>query len=197
MLKTDKQKLRSGLKRHERRLKKEKQEHGFYRDGAGKRYELGPGYMLLGDDRSALESFRWFDKEFPDDIGEPGHLLCWSLVLHRTGDQADAARKLRQTMLGNLYVLPHLLGEAIAELDIWHGSNWAEPDYLAVIPEEYLSLWSEGDREWASGMYRSAEFTSVRTQWIDICRALRTLPRGPERSRLVWEMHELSGGGTF
>ena len=197
MLKADKQKLRSGLKRHERRLQKEKQEHGFYRDGAGKRYELGPGYMLLGDDSGALESFRWFDKEFPDDIGEPGHLLCWSLVLHRAGDQAAATRKLRQSMLSNLYVLPYLLGEAIAKLDIWHGSNWAEPDYLAMIPEAYWSLWSQEDRDWASKIYRSPEFTSVRTRWIDICRALRAIPRGPERSRLVREIHELSSVGPF
>ena len=196
MANADKQKIRSRLKSHERRLRKEKEEYGFYRDGAGKRYELGPGYMLLGDDSGALESFRWFDREFPDDIGEPGHLLCWSLALYRTGDQAGATRKLRQTMLSNLYVLPHLSGTAIARLDIWHGSNWEEPDYLAVIPGAYWSLWTEGEREWAANLYRSPEFTAVRERWIDIGRALRTTPRGPERSQLVWEMHELRSGGS-
>jgi hypothetical protein len=34
-----------------------------------------------------------------------------------------AARKLRQTMLSNLYLVPHLLGAEQAELNIWHGSN--------------------------------------------------------------------------
>lgn len=189
----DKQKLRSRLKSHERRLRKEKEEHGFYRDGAGKRYELGPCYMLLGDDGGALESFRWFDKEFSDDVGEPGQLLCWSLALHRAGDEAAAARKLRQTMLSNLYVVPHLLGESIAKLDIWHGSNGAEPDYVAVIPGPYWSLWAEGDREWAASLYRSPEFTSVRTRYIEISRALDTTPPGAERSRLVEEMFELEG----
>ena len=191
MANADNQKIRSRLKSHERRLRKEKEEHGFYRDGAGKRYELGPCYMLLGDDEGGLESFRWFDKEFSDDVGEPGHLLCWSLALHRAGDEAAAARKLRQTMLSNLYVVPHLLGESIAKLEIWHGSNWAEPDYVALIPEAYWSLWAEGDREWAASLYRSPEFTSVRTRWIDIGRALGTTPRGPERTRLVREIHEL------
>lgn len=183
------------LKSHERRLRKEKEEHGFYRDGTGKRYELGPGYMLLGDDGGALESFRWFDKEFPDDIGEPGHLLCWSLALHRAGDQAAATRKLRQAMLSNLYVVAHLLGKSIGKLDIWHGSNWEEPDYLAVIPSAYWSLWTEGDRAWAANLYRSPEFTSVRARWIDIGRALRTTPRRQDRNQLVKEMHELRYGG--
>ncbi len=184
------------LKSHERRLRKEKEEHGFYRDRTGKRYELGPGYMLLGDDGGAFESFRWFDQEFPDDIGEPGHLLCWSLALHRAGDPVAATRKLRQTMLSNLYVVPHLLGEPITKLDIWHGSNWEEPDYLAVIPGAYWSLWTA--QEIASGaanLYRSPEFTSVRARWIDIGRALLTTPRGPDRIQLVMEMHELRYGG--
>jgi hypothetical protein len=185
------------LKSHERRLRKEKEEHGFYRDGTGKRYELGPGYMLLGDDGGALDSFRWFNNEFPDDIGEPGHLLCWSLALHRAGDQAAATRKLRQSMLSNLYVVPHLLGEPIAKLDIWHGSNWEEPDYVAVIPGTYWSLWTEADREWAANLYRSPEFISVRARWIDIGRALRTTPRGPDRGQLVREMHELRYGGEI
>jgi hypothetical protein len=172
----------------------EKEEYGFYRDRAGKRYELGPGYMLLGDDNGALRSFQWFDREFSDDIGEPGQLLCWSLALYRAGDQAGATRKLRHTMLSNLYVLPHLLGEDIAELDIWHGSNWEDSDYLAFIPGAYWSLWSEEECQWAANLYRSPEFTAVRERWIDIGGALLTTPRGAERSELVMEMYQLMYG---
>ena len=117
----DKRQIRSRLRSYERRLRKEKLEHGFYRDGRGERYLIGPHYMLLGDNEGALSAFRWFEKEFSDDVGEPGHLLCWSLTLHRSGDEVGAARKLRHTMLNNLYLVPHLLGSPIAELDIWHG----------------------------------------------------------------------------
>ena len=115
-------------------------------------------------------------------------------IRHRTGDQAAAIRKLRQTMLSNPYVLPCLLGEFIERLDIWHGSNWTEPDYLSAIPGEYWSLWKEGERGWAADLYRAPEFESVRSRWIEIGRELQTTPRGPERSRLVREMHELEYG---
>ncbi len=37
----DQQKIRSRLRSYERKLQKEKKEHGFYRDGAGKRYQIG------------------------------------------------------------------------------------------------------------------------------------------------------------
>ena len=52
----DKQKIRPRLRSYERKLQKEKKEYGSYRDGAGKRYRVGPHYMLLGDNEGALEA---------------------------------------------------------------------------------------------------------------------------------------------
>jgi hypothetical protein len=191
MPKDDKQKIRTRLRRYERKLQKEKKEYGFYRDGAGKRYQVGPHYMLLEDDEGALAAFEWFEKEFADDVGEPGHLLCWTLALHRAGNEVGAAKKLRQTMFSNLYLVPRLLGLPITQLDIWHGSSDAEPSYVDYIPEQYLQLWTEAEREWASGLYHSPGFTSVRARYIEISRALNTTPPGPERSRVVEEMGKL------
>ncbi len=187
----DKQKIRSLVRSYERKLQKEKGEHGFYRDGAGKRYLIGPDYMLLGDNEGALAAFQWFEQEFADDAGEPGHLLCWSLALHRAGNEVGAAKKLRQTMLSNLYLVPHMLGSPIVELDIWHSSSDAQPDYIECVPEAYLQLWTEAEQEWASGLYRSPGFQSVRERYIEISKALDTTRPGPERNRLVEEMDEL------
>jgi tetratricopeptide (TPR) repeat protein len=115
MPQTELQKIRSRLRRYERALAQEKKKYGDYSDGAGKRYEIGPLYMLLGDQEGAVAAFEWFEREFEDDSGRPDHLLCWSLALHRAGDEAGAAKKLRQAMLSNLYLIPHLLGRPIAE----------------------------------------------------------------------------------
>jgi hypothetical protein len=188
---SDNQKIRARLRMYERRLRKEKERYGFYRDGAGKRYQIGPHYMLLGDDEGALAAFEWFAHEFEDDVGKPDHSLCWSLALYRAGNEVGAAKKLRQTMLSNLYLVPHLLGSPIAKLDIWHGSSDSEPSYVEWIPEAYLQLWTEAEREWASRLYNSPGFQSVRARYIEISRALDSTPPGPERSRLVEEMYEL------
>jgi hypothetical protein len=118
-------------------------------------------------------------------------MLCWTLVLHRSGNQVAAARKLRETMFCNLYLVPHLLGTPIAELDIWHGSNWAELGYMDYIPAEYFRFWTEAEREWAARLYQSPEFEALRARYIEIRRALNTTPRGPERTRLVDEMGKL------
>jgi len=188
---TEQQRIRSRLRSYERKLQKEKKEHGFYRDGAGKRYQIGPHYMLLDDNDGALAAFQWFEREFPDDVGVPDHFLCWSLALHRAGNEIGAAKKLRQTMFSNLYLVPRLLGSPIAELDLWHESSDAEPSYAEHVHEPYLQLWTDAEREWAEGLYYSPGFRSARERFIDICKALDTTQPGPERSRLVEEMHKL------
>jgi len=191
MAQSEQQKIRSRLRSYERKLQQEKNRFGCYHDGAGKRYQIAPHYMLLGDNEGALAAFEWFEQEFDDDVGTPDHSLCWSLALHRSGNEIGAAKKLRQSMLSNLYLVPHLLGEPIAELDIWHGSSDAEPSYVHHIPEPYLQLWTDEEREWASGLYESAGFRSARERYIEISKLLNSTPPGADRTRLVREMREL------
>ena len=56
----DPKKIRARIRRYERKLQQEKTEFGCYSDGAGKRYLLGPLYLLMGDLQGAIESFWWF-----------------------------------------------------------------------------------------------------------------------------------------
>lgn len=184
-------KIAERIKRYERELRKEYEKFGFVSDDAGKRYLLGPLYLLLGDTPGAVRSFEWFEQTFPDDIGEPFQYLCWSLALYRSGDTADAARKLLQTMLSNLYLIPHLLGMAQENLSIWHSSNWAEKDYLQYAPPELLGLWDRPALKWAKETYESAEFRQVRMRYLEIYEQLKHEPVGSRRSQLVREASEL------
>ena len=58
MPQSENQKIRSRLRSYERKLQKEKKEHGFYRNGAGKRYQIGAHYLLLGDDEGGTRRTR-------------------------------------------------------------------------------------------------------------------------------------------
>ena len=97
-------------------------------------------------------------------------------------------------MLSNLYLVPHLLGEPISEIDMWHGSSDAEPEYLDHIPDPYLQLWTDEEKRWAGRLYDSPGFRSARQRFIEISKLLDSMRPGPERSRLVREMHELERG---
>ena len=184
-------KIRDRITRYERELRKEYEKYGSISDDGGKRYLLGPLYMILGDLPGAIRSFEWFEQEFSNDMGEPFHFLCWTLALYRTGDVDGAARKLRWTMLSNLYLIPHLLGAEQETLDIWHGSNIAQKDYIQYAPPEIWGLWDQQALQWANETFHSAEFDQVRTRYIEINKRLKTEPVGPKRSQLVKEMFEL------
>ncbi len=77
---TDPKRIRESIRRYERALKREL-EAGYSGDGYGKRYLLGPLYMLIGDVDGALASFDWYEQAYPDDGGEPYQYLTWALAL--------------------------------------------------------------------------------------------------------------------
>jgi tetratricopeptide (TPR) repeat protein len=149
-------KIRARIRRYERKLRKEYEATGFYGDGYGKRYLLGPLYLLMGDLEGALKSFEWFAQTFPDDTGEPIQNLCWALALYRSGNLAEATLKLRQAMLSNPYLIPRLLGIAqdkldIAqdELDFGYYFNLFQKEDVEYMPPEIWALWDEVALQWA------------------------------------------------
>lgn len=184
-------KIKRRIRRYERTMRKEYEDHGFISDGYGKRYLLGILYLLVDDLEGALKSFKWYEKMFPDDMGDPFHYLTWALALYRSGDTEGATFRLRQAMLSNLYLIPRLLGEEQEELDIWHGTNLAQKGYLDYAAREVWELWDEEALEWARKTYESTEFQRIRSRYIEIEKRLKTEPRGPERSKLVEESFRL------
>jgi len=167
---------------------------GYIDDSGGVRYLLGPMYLLLGDNAGAVKSFNWFEATFPDDSGEPGFWLCWALALFRAGKNEAATRRLRQAMLSNLYLIPYLLGQPQAAYNIWHSSNWKQPDYMQYIPPELFALWDNEARQWAAAQYDGPELTAVRNRYIEIYGQLENTPVGPERTALVKEASQLEWG---
>lgn len=159
-------KYRERANRARRGLLKEKEEHGDIRDGSGKRYRAGAFYVLSGDAGKAIEFYDWFQSEFPDDIGEPVFDLYWAIAAYRIGRTDEARARLRDAMLQNLYMLPSLFGECWSKMDIWHGSNHQDPEYLKEV-EEFLNEPTPDEREWMRQEFYSEAFRELRDAYID------------------------------
>jgi hypothetical protein len=187
----DPKKIRPRIRRYEHALRREQVCDGFINDGAGKRYLLGPLYLLMGDTEGALRSFTWFAQTFPDDSGDPVHGLCWTLALYRAGELEHAAAKLRQTMLSNLYLLPRLLSMDQDHIDLWYPSNLAEQRYCDDVPDALLALWEPPSLQWVNALYSSEPWRRVRCRYIAIYTQLKDEPPGPKRSRLIEEAFQL------
>lgn len=155
-------------------------------DGFGKRYFLGPFYLILGDIQGAIESYEWFEREFSDDVGEPGQCLCWVLAHYRSGDKVAAAQRLLKADLENLYMFPALFGWEPKKHEMWHGSNWQWIEYLEEIPREYFALWKTVELNWAMGVYQSPTMQELRKRHIEIREALKG-EKDREKRRLLIE----------
>ena len=187
---TDPKRIRERIRRYERALKRE-QKAGYGDDGYGKRYLLGPLYMLMGDVDGALASFDWYEDAYPDDGGEPYQYLTWALALFRGGRKHEAFNKLYQTMLENLYLVPFLLGQNPRPFDIWHGSNLEWIEYAVEVPPELVSLWDDVALQWAREVSEHPAVLEKVARYVAIHRVLKSEPRGPRRSSLVNESFAL------
>jgi tetratricopeptide (TPR) repeat protein len=187
---TDPKRIRERIRRYERALKKEL-ENGYGGDGYGKRYLLGPLYMLIGDVDGALASYDWYEDAYPGDSGDPYQYLTWALALFRGGRRQDAFNKLYQTMLENLYLVSFLLGEDPQPLDIWHGRNLEWIEYAVEVPQELLNLWDDVALQWAREVSEHPAVVEKVARYIAIHRDLKSEPPGSRRSALVDEAFAL------
>jgi hypothetical protein len=165
--------LRDRATRLKGALANEVKRFGQIDDGAGKRYLIGPFYVLAGDLDKALAHYAWYEENCADDIGEPIHYLCWALALYRIGNLARANDKLLETMVQNLYLLPTLLGKPPAVFDMWHSSNMVERDYLAEVPDELVPSLTGQEQNWISSQLESLRFRHVQEEYVATYRALK------------------------
>ena len=179
------ERFRTRATRLKQALASEKRRFGAFDDSSGKRYRIGPLFALAGDLKGALAHYKWFEKQFPDDVGEPLHCLWWALALYRSGDLENANRKLLETLIRNLYLLPALAGSPIARQDMWHSSNWDQPEYLAQVSPEFLPQLSEDERSWIGRQLESALFRRVKEEYVSTRHALLTEKNVERRSAIL------------
>jgi hypothetical protein len=183
---TDPRRIRDRIRRYERALQREL-DLGDGRDGYGKRYVLGPLYMLLGD---------------VDGVRGVIRLVCRRLSRRwrRTvsiSDVGTGAIPRRTPTRSRPHALPHHAPERLSHplrlghhphrLDIWHGSKREWPEYAAEIPQALLNLWDDVALQWARDISEHPPVTAKVARYVEIHRQLKDEPRGPRRSALVRE----------
>lgn len=189
MLTDQQKKYRDRANRARRELFKEKEKFGAISDGSGKRYRVCVYFVLSGAPEKAADFLEWFEKEFADDVGEPAFLLYAALAYYRIGSLGKARRFLLDAMLSNIYLLPYLFSRPLPKQDMWHSSNWAQPDYIGEI-EELLEEPTSQEREWFKEQFEDKLFTNVRNKYIETFRVLQHADDFDTRSSILNEWRE-------
>ena len=154
-------------------------------------YVLFSLYFVLNDLQKSQAYFEWYEDEFSDDVGEPIQKLCWALSLHRMGRAREAEKMLAETMLSNLYLIPHLLGQEVAEYDIWHSSSDEYKGYVEYLPQQVKGAVTEAELQWVKTLYESSGFRQIRQRYVEIYRELQSIEDYDKRRKLLDEAHAL------
>jgi hypothetical protein len=187
---SDPKKIRETIRRYERAFKKL-----HYDDGAGKRFLIGPLYLLMADVAGALRSYDWYKKTFPDDVPEAFNHLCWVLTLLKSEKPVEAKSKLRELIFENLYIVPVLLGDNPKQYPFRHGSNWRELSYVLEGPvKEIFSLWSDSERIWLKKEWQTPEIARDISRFIDLNYILDTQNGYDERRKTLKQITKIARG---
>ena len=184
-------KIKAKISSYKSGMSRDKKIYGSINDGAGKRYVLFSLYFQLNDLKKSEEYFKWYEKEFEDDSGEPVQKLCWAVSLYRMGKIDQAEYRLADLMLSNLYVIPKILGRDIKEYDIWHSSSDEFIDYFDYFPKEVLEALTQEDKNWIEELYESFVFQRIRQRHIEIYGELQNTDDIKIRRKLIDEGYKL------
>lgn len=182
---------RDRANRNWRALRKEQEQFGYISDGGGKRYLAGIYYVLAGEQEKSNAYFTWFESEFPEDVGDPMFLLCWAIAARQSGPEEQARRRFHLAMLSNLYLVPQLIGEPIAEINMWHSSSWHQSDYLFDV-EEWLSDIPTELVPWLAAEYHTTDAAQLRGEYIKTFRALQSEKAVSQRKNILQTWYDYS-----
>jgi len=157
---------------------------GYYDDSRGLRYLPPELYLKLRDYKGALRYFKWFEKNFPDDVGFPVFLLEWAIALFKTGNTALSEKKVLKTFMSNFYLLDKFLGREIIDKGISEQSSW-QFNNLADLPYSKGQIELSDFSIWLEQFMETEKFEKHSSEVIDIERKLQTEPAGPKRTALV------------
>jgi hypothetical protein len=187
---TEKQieKIKNTIKVYKSRLAGEKKRFGGYFDNGGVRYKIPELYIQLGDYKGALTYFRWFEKEFPDDVGFPFFDLLWSFAHFKNKREKDAIRLAYKTAFSNIYMIDLLCKNTITNNG---GSGAGDFDYAKQLIEWCEKLLTRDFKEWICRLNETEEFKANMNKFISIQKLIDDKSLSESRSGLIDESDKL------
>jgi hypothetical protein len=191
---TEKQaeRLKKKIKRIKLDLAADKREWGgFYDDSRGLRYVPPQYYVKLGDYDGGLKYFRWFNKNFPDDIGFPDFLFECTIILFKTGKIKEAEKKAFETYCRNSYIFAKFFDRPIVPFNKYESSNSDGPEYTDhFIYSSQLHALADFS-EWLDNHTKTVKFKTACEKYVEIFTQLKTEDDFETRGYLIDQATQL------
>jgi hypothetical protein len=189
---TEKQieKIRLSIKKYRSALTAEKRKFGGFDDSAGRRYDIFDLYMQIADYKGVITYKKWFDKNFPDDIGAPLLSLEWSIAYFELGLLTEASIYTIDTAFQNVYLHGLVLDREISQIDMYeHGYDMLEfaksmiKDCKEVSTKPYL--------DWLKEFMDTDEYKQPINKYIALNKLLKDENKQDKRIELLDHTRDL------
>jgi hypothetical protein len=172
-------------------LADEKRKYGDYDDSRGLRYAPPQYFIKLNDFKGAMTYYRWFQKNFSDDIGAPMFLFEWCITLFKNGKLLEAENKAIEMFAANTYLIDKFLDRPFHTFDMIDNADWHREQIKSHLPYQKEQDNLKSFAQWLSVFVESTRYKQITTEFLDIEVALLTEPAGAYRSELVRRKYRL------
>lgn len=153
----------------------EKTRVGFYDDGRGLRYIVIGECLKINDYKSGLNFLKWFNKNFPDDIGYPVFLFESAIVLFKTGKIRAAEGMVLKAFYGNTYLIEMFFnGHVNDDMERMEWSNWESVEILEDFKYSAKNEELQDFSAWLETLISSAGFKGKMDTYLRILKRLMT-----------------------
>ncbi len=167
---TEKQieRIREKIKKIRSELAAEKRKFGWYDDSRGMRYLPPKLFIQISDFKGGLTYLRWFQKNFPDDIGFPDFLFESTIILFKNNKIIDSERKILETFFSNTYIINKFFEREIIPIPKSECSNLEQPEFCKYFEYTVNELNHPDFSEWLNEFEKSEKFKSITTKFIEL-----------------------------
>ena len=187
---TDKQidKIKLKIKKQREALVAEKRKYGGFHDGGGRRYYIADLYLQIHDYNGAITYKKWYDKNFPDDIGDAMVSFNWSVAYHGLNMIKEAEIYAIDTAFKNIYLHNLLLNKPVDKIEI------NKDDFVMLnnkVLEEFKNIVSTTYLSWLSDFIETNNYKEPINKYISLNKLLANENNLKNRSKLLDSIDEL------
>jgi hypothetical protein len=190
---TEKQidKIKISIRKHRAALSAEKRKFGGFDDSQGRRYFISDLYLWVSDYKGAITYKKWFDKNFPDDLGSPLLSLNWAIAFHGLGQINETKIYTIDTAFQNVYLLGLLLDRDVKLIDMYdpYGNEILErtkswiKDCKKVVSKPYM--------DWLSVFVDSDEYNEHINKFVSLLKHLSVETNNDKQITILKRIRDL------
>jgi hypothetical protein len=178
------------IKNQRAALVAEKRLYGGFHDGGGRRYYIADLYVQIADYKGVIMYKKWFDKNFPDDIGDAMMSLNWSIAFYGLGQINETKIYTIDTAFQNVYLHGLLVDREVSQIDMYE-HRYDMLEYAKSMIKDCKKVSTKSYLDWLTTFINTDEYKGPINKFIALNKLLKDENNGDKRIDLLNYIRDL------